>query len=102
MKAYFKAIFESKIFDGLVGVIFFLIIALFFDYATDEILTTHSFLLDLIFSLLLGLLIMIRPTGKKLGSALIKKRNEQVELIGKVLIGLLLFVTLLVLIIINT
>jgi len=97
MKEHFKKVLESKIFDGLLGIVVFLLIALSFDYASDEKISVGSFVLDLMFSLGLGIVIIIRPTHKKLNKEVIKKRNEQVELIGKVLIGILLFITLLVL-----
>ncbi|MDD5342303.1 MAG: hypothetical protein PHI73_03130 [Patescibacteria group bacterium] len=101
MNKSLKEIIESKLFDALIGIILFLILALGIDYAMDEIFTGQSVMFDLIFSLLIGILMLFRPAGKKLNPELTRKQNEKVELIGKMFIGFLLFVTLIALMVVK-
>ena len=97
MKKYFVDVIKSKAFDAVLGMLLFFFAALSFDYATDETLTGQSLLFDLLYSFLLGLLLFFRPTKKKLSNESLKHRSDKVELIGKVLIGFLLFMVFLAL-----
>ncbi len=98
MKENFKSVFQTKMFDAALGILLFMILAFALDYATDEQFTSNSILFDLVFSFLLGVLLVVKPSGKKMDPKILKQRAETMELVGKVLIGILLFVTLIVLI----
>ncbi|MFA5107066.1 MAG: hypothetical protein WC497_01920 [Patescibacteria group bacterium] len=101
MKEQFKAIFETRLFNALMGFVLFAMLAVGFDYATDEKFTTASFLFDLLYSLLLGVLIFIIPSRSTADTKKLRRHAEIAEMIGFILIGLLLFVAVLVLVILR-
>ncbi|MBU0706794.1 hypothetical protein KKG41_00275 [Patescibacteria group bacterium] len=97
MKNSFKEVLSSRTFDSVLAFLLFFFLALSFDYSTDEVLTGRSLMFDLFYSILLGTLVYFRPTNKGLSKEVLKDRSEKVEVIGKIMIGLLLFMIFLAL-----
>ncbi|MDP3964808.1 MAG: hypothetical protein Q8Q20_04115 [bacterium] len=103
MKKEFQYAVSSKYFDAALGFILLLIVTLSFDFAIDEALSAQSMAIDALSSLVLAVVIALRPTSKDTGTdpAIVRKRSETFEFIGKMLIGFLLFMSFVVLLIIN-
>ena len=101
MKEQFKTIFETRLFNALMGFILFAILAVGFDFATDEKFTTASILFDLLYSVLLGVLIFIIPSRSTANTEKLRRHAEIAEMIGFITIGLLLFVAVVVLVILR-
>jgi len=101
MKQEFRQIFESRMFNAILGMVLFMMLALGYDYSIDETFTTKSLLYDIGFCLILGVLLLILPNNKKIDKKIVKDRSETFELFGKVFIGILLFIVLLTLMLIH-
>lgn len=96
MKEQFKAIFDAHLFNAGLGFLLFLLLAFGFDYATDEKILVNSFIFDIFYSFLVGALLYFVPIKTVTNKEVLKKRTAIVELMGFVLIGFLLFLTVFV------
>lgn len=102
MKEQFKEVFETRFFNALLGFVLFAMLAAGFDYATDEVFTAASFLYDLLFSVLVGILVFIIPSRPVTNKQVLKRHAEIAEMIGFILIGILLFIAVVLFVIIRT
>lgn len=91
------AFLRSHAFDALLVILIFFGFALAYDYSLDETLTVQSIMTALGFSLIVGLLVGFRARFEQTESTTIKRRSETFEVVGKIIIGLLLFGVLAVL-----